>query len=376
MKLIPARLLAVLLVCAVAAVSAPANAASPQEPFGGVDATLGTTASGKIVVSGWALSEAPIDHIVIWTMEYPWGIEQNHGSAGYGLARPDVTALYPNYPNSAGPGWSAVIDSRLLPNTKHQVNAMAVDVNGKRHRFPAQKVTFANSTDNTAPIGGIDFPSAGAVLSGVVEISGWTLDESGVWGDGVGVLVSGHWFVSPIGGDGLAFGHPTPQLVDAYAGYPDAANGGWSYVLNTHMLADGEYTLRVYGKGTTMGTTTIGEIPITVDNSGNGLAPQILLKERALGKWTGDVAFTGVLIGGEIAAAKLLFPGFGFSALGSVNTGGERGSRQFSTDFSVKISARSIPEGCYQPLVRITARDGQINQLTLGTHCVTHGDNR
>ena len=52
------------------------------------------------------------------------------GDAVYGISRPDVSTVYPGYPDSLAPGWIFLLDTGLTSDGQHHVQAVAVDIFG------------------------------------------------------------------------------------------------------------------------------------------------------------------------------------------------------------------------------------------------------
>ena len=52
------------------------------------------------------------------------------GDAFYGNLRPDVSSVYPGFPDSAAPGWNFFLDTGLTSDGLHHVQAVATDIFG------------------------------------------------------------------------------------------------------------------------------------------------------------------------------------------------------------------------------------------------------
>ncbi len=79
-----------------------------------------------VIASGWALDREGVDHVEIFID----GVYQ--GNANYGLARADISANYPGFPNSAAPGWQFGLNTHNTSNGQHYLQAISVDLQGGR----------------------------------------------------------------------------------------------------------------------------------------------------------------------------------------------------------------------------------------------------
>lgn len=90
--------------------------------FGFIDHPYsGELTYGVTPVYGWTLDAEGISHVQIRLD----GVVV--GNATYGLARPDVSAFFPGYPDSLAPGWLFQLDTTLTSNGHHHLQAIAVD---------------------------------------------------------------------------------------------------------------------------------------------------------------------------------------------------------------------------------------------------------
>ncbi len=86
-----------------------------DDPLGG-ELTAGLT-----TVSGWALDAEGVGAVEI----YLDGIFV--GYAIYGTPRPDVTSLYPGFPDSAAPGWVYILDTTATSDGLHHLQVRVID---------------------------------------------------------------------------------------------------------------------------------------------------------------------------------------------------------------------------------------------------------
>lgn len=99
-----------------------------EDSFGEIDLTLrGLLYHGVIQVTGWALDYEGVVSVQILVDGHPIG------NAFYGLPRPDDLELsfYPGFINSPAPGWRFDLDTTLLQNGEHFLDAVVTDPHGK-----------------------------------------------------------------------------------------------------------------------------------------------------------------------------------------------------------------------------------------------------
>lgn len=81
----------------------------------------GMLLGGVVNVVGWVLDWEGVADIQVLVDGYP------QGSATHGFARPDVTAFYPSYPESAAAGFQFPLDTRKLSNGRHELEILVRD---------------------------------------------------------------------------------------------------------------------------------------------------------------------------------------------------------------------------------------------------------
>src|ERR1051326_4443368 len=103
-----------------------AAVAHAAPPFGSLDTPSdgATNVQGALPVTGWALDDAGIAKLEIWrdpvTGDPP---PAANGKIFIGTAtfvrgaRPDIQALYPQYPDADRAAWGYMLLTNLLPNT-------------------------------------------------------------------------------------------------------------------------------------------------------------------------------------------------------------------------------------------------------------------
>lgn len=77
--------------------------------------------SGTMLLRGWAVDWEGVGTVSI----YVDGAFL--GTATYGLLRPDISSLFPGFPDSAAPGWSFSFDSTTISDGVHSFQAVVTD---------------------------------------------------------------------------------------------------------------------------------------------------------------------------------------------------------------------------------------------------------
>ncbi|HTU44542.1 MAG TPA: hypothetical protein VMF91_05745 [Bryobacteraceae bacterium] len=197
----------------------PASNASPYE--------------GLAQFSGWAVDlSAAITTVSISIDGVPYGAAQ------YGVARPDICAVYSTAPGCPNVGWSALVDTTHLTDGVHTLGVTANAANGA-FSVVSWVFTVANwSTPDPIRIG-IDNPSAqNSGYFGTVNFGGWALDVDTPIAS-VQVAVDG----TPVGI--AAYGGSRPDACAKNGNPPGCPNVGWGIDLDTTLFADGDHTLDV-----------------------------------------------------------------------------------------------------------------------------------
>jgi hypothetical protein len=135
-----------------------------QGPFGSIDSPSAsqTGISGSFPVSGWAADDSGvIDHIDILVdgKIVAGAVSNGQASTGiYGLARPDVFAVFPDVPNSGSSGFLANIDTTAFLDGVHVISARAFDGEGASGVLGSRTVQIINNGANLPPFGYLDTP--------------------------------------------------------------------------------------------------------------------------------------------------------------------------------------------------------------------------
>lgn len=103
----------------------------------------------------------------------------------------------------------------------------------------------------------IDAPADGATITGKANISGWALSMSGI--QKVEMSVDG------LPREVLAYGASRQDVANVYPSYPNAANSGYNYIVNTRKYSNGEHQLSIIATGND-GQTAVINRKVTVYN--------------------------------------------------------------------------------------------------------------
>jgi len=98
-----------------------------EEAIGSIDFPQpGLIYADNVIASGWALDRDDVVRVEV----YVDGVYQ--GNANYGLARAEITAAYPGFPDSSAPGWQFGLNTHNVSNGQHYLQAISVDALGGR----------------------------------------------------------------------------------------------------------------------------------------------------------------------------------------------------------------------------------------------------
>jgi hypothetical protein len=137
-----------------------------------------------------------------------------------------------------------------LSSGSHTITVSATDTDGTPDvGTDSVKITVVN----VPPSVNIESPAPGAVVNGVVTVSGWALDNTSAIGTAISLV--------QVKVDGVVVGTATygisrPDVCTAYAGRPGCPNVGFTYALNTATLSPGSHLLTVSAMDTDTGPDT------------------------------------------------------------------------------------------------------------------------
>lgn len=143
----------------------------------------GNAASGSVTLTGWALATSPVRRVTIQVDGVDVGFTQ------YGLARPDVEADHPGFPDSEFGGFGYNLNTADFPNGPHTLSAKVLTTAGSTVILAGtRQIFFNNNTHILKPFGDFSRPQRHAELRGTCDltkedpirrysvITGWALD--------------------------------------------------------------------------------------------------------------------------------------------------------------------------------------------------------
>jgi N-acetylmuramoyl-L-alanine amidase len=204
--------------------------------------------SGQQTFAGWAINDDAAATVTVFLD----GVTQLPVSS---IARPDVCNVYPDAVNCPNVGWSIPIDTTLLANGVHTLEVLAASsANAVETASSSMMFTVANSAAASPIKMSIDIPGSTSV-SGVANFAGWAAASSDTITT-VQISVDGI-----VLGDAY-YGNNRPDVCQAFptlVGCP-AANVGWSFAIDTTLLANGPHTVAATA-------TTVGGINLTTSKA-------------------------------------------------------------------------------------------------------------
>jgi Leucine-rich repeat (LRR) protein len=240
-------------------------------PFGEFATPLnGSTVSGSIAITGWALDDRGMDGVKIYREQENTLIYIGDAIFIEG-ARPDVEIAYPGYPDNKKAGWGYMLLTNLLPNNGNGtfvIYTIAMDKFGKTTTLGA-KTILADNASAVKPFGAIDTPTQGGTASGKGFINfGWALTSQPnsipVNGSTINVVI-----------DGVVKGHPgynffRSDVAALFPGYANSDGAGGGYYIDTTKLENGLHTIAWIVTDNAGNRDGIGSRYFTVQNSGTG----------------------------------------------------------------------------------------------------------
>jgi hypothetical protein len=222
-----------------------------------VNATVGQT----VTFSGWAIdrgasSGTGVDQVVVWA--YPsGGAPQLLGAATYGIARPDVGALFGSVSTNSG----FQLTVAVAPGTYTFVAFAHSTVANAYNGVASPNVTVQAAVTN--PFVVIDTPGQNTTATQPFTLSGWAVDTGAPTGTGIDEIAVWAYPATGTGsptfvGSG-AYGSARPDIGAAF-GDARFASCGYTLTVTAPTLAAGVYDLAVFGRSTVTGGFTAAKI--------------------------------------------------------------------------------------------------------------------
>ncbi|MBN1895679.1 hypothetical protein JW906_14395, partial [bacterium] len=220
--------------------------ASNFAPFGSFDTPAdGSTVSGSIPVTGWALDELGVSSVKIYAKP-EGGSSVYIGDAVFVEgARPDIVQSKPSMPMNQKAGWGYMMLTHFLPGGgqgTYTIEAIATNLSGRQSSLGTKTITVDNE-NAVKPFGAIDSPGWGGPVYGhSARISGWVLTPlpNIIPEDGstISIDVDGKFAGNPV------YNQPREDIAAAFPGYANSGGPGWIFDLDTRAYSDGMHSIR------------------------------------------------------------------------------------------------------------------------------------
>jgi N-acetylmuramoyl-L-alanine amidase len=224
----------------------PSNTITIDNVIGYIDnPKSGVNLNGIEKVYGWFLDESGVAKIeVLLNGEVV-------GEATYGDSRPDVQKIFTKY-NNGESGYHYELDTTRYADGQYNITIRETGNNGQVETLSSKIINIDNV------MGYIDTPKSGTILSGIKNVSGWLLDESGV--GQIEVLVDGI-----VVGE-ATYGDPRPDVQKVFPQYNNG-KAGFHYALDTTRFAIGQHNITIRETGKNGRVTTLSGSNVTFKRS-------------------------------------------------------------------------------------------------------------
>jgi len=110
-----------------------------ENSFGDVDEPApGLLYRGVVQTTGWALDIEGVQAVKVL-------VDGTFvGFAALGFGRPEITPLFPGFPETAAPGWRFSLDTRLFSDGEHFLQAIAIDTTGAETDIGRRRIVIDN----------------------------------------------------------------------------------------------------------------------------------------------------------------------------------------------------------------------------------------
>ncbi len=237
--------------------------------IGSMDTPLqNSKVEGSVPFTGWALDCIGINSVKLY---YEKGEELIYvGDCTFVQgARPDVEALYGEYPRSNMAGWGYMMLTNYLEagTGTYTFYAIATNLEGEEIVLGTRVITIDNE-NATYPFGTIDTPEQGNTVSGKGYYNfGWVLTPQGKEidksGKTIDVYIDGKWQNHPV------YNEYRKDIAELFPGYANS-NGAVGYLkLDTTKFENGVHTIYWAARDSGNVTGGIGSRFFTIQNPKN-----------------------------------------------------------------------------------------------------------
>jgi sugar lactone lactonase YvrE len=328
----------------------------------------GSTVSGMVTVSGWAIDSANGIGTAISTVHVK--VDGTVvGTATYGTARPDVCGAFPGRPSCPNVGYTYQLNTLLLSLGSHVITVVATDSDTPPDTASASVTVTVASTPPTVYI---DLPAQGSSISGSATVSGWAIGNANVPVTSVQVKIDGGVARNAI------YGIPRPDVCNVFPGRPGCPNVGYTYSLDTTGLAPGPHKIMVLATDSNGNTSSVN-VNVSVPNT--NVLPTVYIESPTAGAViAGTVTVAGwavdnaAMIGTAISKVQVTLDGI---AVGQATYGtarpdvcsafpGRPGCPNVGYTYQLNVS--SVSAGSHRLCAIATDTDASADA---GSYCIT-----
>lgn len=239
-----------------------------SQPFGTFATPIdGSTVSGSISVTGWALDDVGVESVKIYRKDGGNSVYIGDAVLVEG-ARPDVEIAYPGYPNNHKAGWGYMLLTNFLPNKGNGTFVLEAKVNDTsgNETTLGGKTIYCDNANAVKPFGAIDTPTQGGSASGNPCTNwGWVLTPlpNSIPPDGSTIDV----YV-----DGVYKGHTDyniyrEDIASLFPGYANGDGAAARFQLDTTGYANGIHTIHWTAQDSAGNTEGIGSRYFSIQNA-------------------------------------------------------------------------------------------------------------
>lgn len=245
--------------------------------------------SGTIPVAGWAVDVKNAISSVTFSVDGTLIGSANYGSS----SRADVCAIYTSAVGCPNVGFNSVLDTTQFSDGSHTLSVTVTDSTGTQ-LTASNTFTTSNYSGTNPTVVSIDTPGTqSGPFQGSALFSGWAINTtSPINSNGVTVSIDGQ----PQPG-AATYGLNRPDVCGVYPNAPGCPNVGWSYLVDTTALSNGNHTITVKATAGN-GQYTVQAHTFNVANwtTANPITISIGSPSATSGSLSGTVTFGGWIV--------------------------------------------------------------------------------